>query len=258
MRGARGDPVEEGAVWPRESFLGRLRSSEREELFALAGHATYEPQSHLILEGDEGGFVTLVYSGQVKVVVQADGGDEHLLGIRAKGSLLGELSYTDGNRRSASVVAVTQVRAASVSWEKFDGYLRSHPHLAMEIARVIAARLRASDESHREIRSHAVPARVAKLLFSLTDDFDERFGRWGAVIHLSQAELAQLVHAAEVTVNRVLGEFRRRQIVRTTYRKIVIPCVLCLDRLATALSADPKDDGKDILGCGGTEPHGSA
>jgi CRP/FNR family cyclic AMP-dependent transcriptional regulator len=257
MRRVRQKPSGGNEEWPADSFLGRLTPAEREALLGLGGFVTYAPRERLISEGDEGRFVTFVRSGQVKVVVQDEYGYEHVLGIRSRGSLLGELSYADGGRRSASVVAVTPVRAGSVSWEKFDAYLRDNPRLAMEVARVIALRLRASDQSRRDIRSHSVALRVARLLRLLAEDFCERASAAGSVIELSQGELAQLAQAAEVTVNRVLREFRRRQMVRTAYRQVIVPCVVCLDRLSTALAADPKDGTKGVLGCGGAKPHGS-
>jgi CRP/FNR family transcriptional regulator, cyclic AMP receptor protein len=247
-------------AWPPESFLGRLQPQERDALLAFGGHDGYRPGEHLLIDGDRGGFVILIHAGQVKVVMQDEQGNEHLLGIRARGSLLGELSYIDGRPRSASVVAIGKVWASSIAWETLDRYLRDYPRVSMEIARVLADRLRASDQSSREIRSDSVAVRVAKLLLSLADDFDDSFdhtGRRGAVIQLSQADVAQLAHAAEVTVNRVLRGFRKQQVVRTDYRKLAVPCLVCLDRLATAVAADPKEGVKGVLGCGGADAHTS-
>jgi CRP/FNR family cyclic AMP-dependent transcriptional regulator len=247
-----GRPV--NGTWPAESFLGRLTAGERDALLARGGYAAYQPGQHLLVNGDRGGFVILVHAGQVKVVMQDEQGTEHLLGIRARGSLLGEQSYVDGQPRSASVVALNQVRASSIAWDKFDLYLRDFPRVSMEIARVLANRLRASDQTGRDIHGNRVPVRVVNLLVSLADDFAEPGAR-RSVIPLSQAEVAQLAHAAEVTVNRVLREFRDQRMVGTAYRKVIVPCVVCLDRLATAVSADPKDGAKGVLGCGGTDSH---
>src|ERR1700743_72657 len=127
-------------TWPPESFLGRLTASERDALLARGGYAAYQPGQHILVDGDRGGFVILVHAGQVKVVMQDEQGTEHLLGIRARGSLLGEQSYVDGQRRSASVVAINQVRASSIAWDKLDLYLRDYPRVGMEIARVLGNR----------------------------------------------------------------------------------------------------------------------
>lgn len=254
MRGTTGHARLPTGTWPPDSFLGRLSVPERDALLALGGLATHQPGTTLLMDGDRGGFVMLIHAGQVKVVMEDEQGNEHLLGIRARGDLLGEVSYIDGRPRSASVVAINDVLASSVSWDKLGLYLRANPMVWMKIARVLADRLRASDQSSREIRSEPVALRVAKLLRSLADAFEEH-DRAGTVIQLSQAEIAQLAHAAEVTVNRVLREFRDRGVVRTEYRRLVVPCLICLDHLSAAVAADPKGGAKTVLGCGGTHPH---
>jgi CRP-like cAMP-binding protein len=186
----------------------------------------------------------------VKVVMQEEQGNEHLVGIRGTGSLLGEMSYLDGAPRSASVVAVNEVAASTVAWERFDSYLRDYPRVGMEIARVLVKRLRQSDADSRDIRSDSVPLRVLKLIRSLVGRFDD-----DTVIPLSQAEIAQLAHAAEVTVNKALRDFRRLEVVLTSYRKIIVPCPECLDRLVAAV-AEGETAGNSVLGCGGTRRHG--
>lgn len=237
-------------TWPPDSFLGRLTEAERAGLLACGHDGTYRPGEHLLIDGDQGGgFVLLVHSGQVKVVTRDEQGNEHLIGIRAGGSLLGEMSYFDQQPRSASVVAVTNVRVCGIARDRLDGYLRDNPRVGTEITRVLVARLRASDASARDIRNHSVPVRVAKLLLSLARDFG------GTAIPLSQAEIAQLAHAAEVTVNKALRLFRGRNVVHTRYRRLVVPCPECLNLLAETLSVDPKEGAKTILGCGGSRQH---
>lgn len=80
--------------------------------------------------------------------------------------------------------------------------------------------------------------------------------RRSAVIPLTQGQLAQLAHAAEVTVHRVLREFKTRGLVRTAYRKLEVPCIICLDLLLAELSVERKDR-EAIHGCGGRESHRS-
>jgi hypothetical protein len=92
---------------------------------------------------------------------------------------------------------------------------------------------------------------VLKLVRSLLGTFDDPL-----VIPLSQAEIAQLAHAAEVTVNKALREFRKAGVVLTYYRKVVVPCPACLDLLVGAV-ADGKPGGNSVLGCGGRRRHGS-
>ncbi len=254
MRGTTSRVPESDRTWPPDSFLGRLTEGERDALLALGGAATtYQASDTLLLDGDaRGEFVVLIHQGQVKVVIEDERGNDYLIGVRTRGDLLGEMSYIDRRPRSASVVAISSVRATRIAWENLNAYMRAHPLVWMKIARLLADRLRESDQTGRELHSEWVAQRVARQLLTLADTFDERTGG-DRTIPLSQVEVAQLTRAAEVTVNRVLREFRDRRVVRTEYRRLVVPCLTCLNRLATALAADPKHGAKSVLGCGGTQ-----
>lgn len=255
MRGTKGHVPEPPGTWPPDSFLGQLTVAERDALLALGGSATsHQPGDILLFDGDaRGEFVVLIHKGHVKVVTEDGQGNDHLIGIRDRGSLLGEMSYIDRLPRSASVVALSNVLATRVAWQKLDTYLRKHQRVWATIARMLAVRLRASDQSSMEIRGESVALRVAKLLSSLATMFREH-DRSGTMIPLSQVEIAQLARAAEVTVNRVLREFRDQGVVRTEYRRLVVPCLACLDQLSLALTADQKHGAKSVLGCGGSHP----
>ena len=238
--------------WAPDSFLGRLTPAERDALLARGRYVTYQSGQTLLTNGDRGGgFVILMLSGHAKVVTQGESGNDYLIGIRTSGSLLGEMSFFDGRPRSASVVAIDEVRTNAVANDKLELYLRDHPRVGLEIARVLVARLRIADASSRDLRNDPVPLRVAKLLATLSGEFD------GGPIPLSQAELAQLANAAEVTVNRTLRELRAQRVVRTRYRQLVVPCPVCLDRMVAAVGADPKGGAKGVVGCGGTQTHRS-
>lgn len=254
MRGTTRHVRQTVGTWPDESFLGRLTQSERDELLAMGGPATtYSSGDVLLLDGDaRGEFIVVIHTGQVKVVIEDEQGKDYLIGLRQRGDLLGEMSYIDRRPRSASVVAINAVRATRVAWDNLNTFMRLHPLVWMKIAQLLANRLRESDQTGREIRSDSVALRVAKLLLNLTAMFDEQTPD-GRVIPLSQVEIAQLARAAEVTVNRVLREFRDRRVVRTEYRRLVVPCPTCLNRLATALSVDPKHGAESVLGCSGTQ-----
>ncbi|HVV19893.1 MAG TPA: Crp/Fnr family transcriptional regulator [Pseudonocardiaceae bacterium] len=252
MRGTTGHFPEPAGSWSPDSFLGQLTPAEREALLALGRPATHQPGATLLLDGDkEGDFVVILHSGHVKVIMADEQGNDYLIGIRVRGDLLGEMAYIDSGPRSASVIALSPVRSTFIAWDTFTAYLRGHQQVWPKIARMLAARLRASDQSSHEIHSEPVALRAAKLLRGLADMFEERDESGGTIIPLSQVEIAQLARAAEVTVNRVLREFRDHDVLKTEYRRLVVPCLACLDNLVKALTVDPKHGAKNVLGCGG-------
>ncbi len=78
-------------------------------------------------EGDDGRDVHIVLTGLVKVFTTSAGGREVILDVLDAGSVLGELSAIDGDVRSASAAALTEVEVLLVGVEPFIAFLDHHP-----------------------------------------------------------------------------------------------------------------------------------
>lgn len=242
--------------WGSQTFVGRLKPAERRALLALGRPTPHAVGAHLLMEGDRSRFVLVLHGGPVKIVVHDISGREHLLGLRGRGDLLGELSYLDNQPRSASVVALCPVSVTTIYPERFRHFLEEYPGVGIELTRCVGERLRDADRSRLELSTDDVALRVARLLRNFAHETAVRSPRGRVVISLTQGQLAQLAHASEVAVQRVLRNFRTRQIVRTAYRNLEVPCVTCLDLLLAELSSERRDR-RGVQGCDGRESHRS-
>lgn len=240
--------------WGAETFVGRLRPAERQTLLALGRLTHYQAGDHLLVEGDRSRFLLVLHGGPVKVVVHASSGGEYLLGLRGRGDLLGELSYLDSQPRSASVVALRPIQASRVCAEQFTVFLEEHSKVGYKLSRYVGERLRDADRSRVEVSTHDAAFRVTRLLRSLARGSMTGSVRQWAIIPVTQGQLAQLAHAAEVTVHRVLRELKTRRMIRTAYRSIEVPCIICLDLLLGEMFSEGKG-GNDFYGCYGRELH---
>jgi len=240
--------------WGSQTFVGRLKPAERRALLALGGPTLHPVGAHLLMEGDRSRFVLVLHEGSVKIVMHDTSGREHLLGLRGRGDLLGELSYLDNQPRSASVVTLCSVSATTIRPERFRYFLDEYPRVGIELAWCVGKRLRDADRSRLELRTDDVALRVARLLGHLARNSVAGSARREAMIPLTQGQLAQLAHASEVAVQRVLRNFRMRGMVHTAYRGVEVPCITCLDLLLVELSSERRDR-HDIRGCDGRESH---
>jgi CRP/FNR family transcriptional regulator, cyclic AMP receptor protein len=247
--------VNRNGEWRSETFVGRLQEVERRALFELGESAFYSAGGHLLVEGDRSRFVLILHGGPVKIVQHNTSGREHLLGIRGRGDLIGELSYLDNEPRSASAVTLHEISVTKIGAERFSRFLAEHPRVGVELARYVGTRLRDADRSRLEISTDDMVLRVARVLHHLAQG-SVIGSPPRVIIPLTQRELAQVAYVAEVTVNRVLRNFRAREIVRTGYGHVEVPCLSCFDRLLRTLSTE-QQAGKDLKGCGGRNSHDS-
>lgn len=211
------------------------------DAFVAAGTLRRWPAGAVLFsEGEQSDHVVLIRSGQVKVTAGAINGKQALLAIRGAGDLLGELASIDGRPRSATVTALTEVIAVSLTGAEFRHLLRGSPGTAFELLRVIVSRAREADLRRLEFGAYDVQARLARLLLDLIERYGERTAGGDTVIirlALSQTELADASGASREAVTKALKRYRELGAVRTARRCIE---VLKIDVLrAFADGADP-------------------
>ena len=85
----------------------------------------------------------IVLAGSATVTV-----NEAHHGILGPGDYFGELSLIDGEPRSADIAAGTDgLTTFAISKWQFEELLEEHPHIAISMLRVLAARLRAAEQA---------------------------------------------------------------------------------------------------------------
>ncbi|RJL22008.1 Crp/Fnr family transcriptional regulator [Bailinhaonella thermotolerans] len=177
----------------------------------------------LFREGDSGDRLYVVLEGKIKLVRTSVDGRENLLSVLGPGEMFGELSLFDPRPRTATAVALTDVRLAGLGHDDLRPWLTGRPEVALHLLRALAQRLRRTNDVMADLVFTDVPGRVAKALLDLA----ERFGRQsesGLLVHhdLTQEELAQLVGASRETVNKALADFAQRGWLRIEAKAVVI------------------------------------
>ncbi|GIW23548.1 MAG: hypothetical protein KatS3mg068_2555 [Candidatus Sericytochromatia bacterium] len=92
----------------------------------------------------------IVLAGQLEVLVKTEGKKEISLSFIDEGEVFGELSFLDGRKRSAKIVAKSDVELLQLTRSSFDRLRLEHPDIAskliMDLARVVSLRLRNADK----------------------------------------------------------------------------------------------------------------
>jgi len=122
--------------------VGLFSRCTKRELRAIARHsqlASLPAGTELIHQGDPGDALFVVLEGEVQVL---DG--EVVIHESGPGSYFGELAILDGEPRTASVTATTDVTIAVIGIRMFRTLLREFPDLAEQLLVGLAAELRAA------------------------------------------------------------------------------------------------------------------
>ncbi|MGB9251112.1 MAG: Crp/Fnr family transcriptional regulator [Mycobacterium sp.] len=175
-------------------------------------HEVDFPRGHtLFVEGQPGDRLYIIVSGKVKIGRSSPDGRENLLTIMGPSDMFGELSILDPGPRTSSATTVTDLCAVSIDREALCAWMVERPEIIERLLRVLARRLRRTNDNVADLTFTDVPGRVAKQLLQLAQRFGTQEDGALRVTHdLTQAEIAQLVGASRETVNKALGDFAHR------------------------------------------------
>jgi CRP/FNR family transcriptional regulator, cyclic AMP receptor protein len=174
-------------------LLGQLR--DRTEITRLRrGDVIFE-------KGDSATTLYVVFSGRVAIAAKATDGRESVISVLGPGAMFGEMSMFDGGMRSAHARALTTVHLIAVSFEDVREVLVHRPDVLWAVVRILARRLRATDEALADAMFLDVTGRTAKRLLALADGEDE------FRMPLTQEELAGMVGASRERVNKAIALF---------------------------------------------------
>lgn len=205
---------------------GIFQGVEPEAAAALAAQletVSYPRSSSVFSEGELGDRLYIILEGKVKLGRHSPDGRENLLAVMGPADMFGELSVFDPGPRTASAIAVTDVKLATMDRAAMRAWIAQRPEIAEQLLRVIARRLRRTNNSLADLIFTDVPGRVAKALLQLARQFGTRADGQLRVTHdLTQEELAQLVGASRETVNKALADFGQRGWLRLEGKSVVI------------------------------------
>ena len=202
----------------------------REALAAALQYGDYTRGETVFVEGEQGDTLFIVLTGKVKVGRRAADGRENMLSVMGPSDMFGELSLFDPGPRTATATVLTDARLASLAHAALRPWINDRPEIAEQLLRVLARRLRRTNDALADLIFTDVPGRVAKALLELAERFGTQEGEGVRVHHdLTQEELAQLVGASRETVNKALADFASRGWMRVDSRAVTI---LDADRLA--------------------------
>ncbi|MGE0821547.1 MAG: cyclic nucleotide-binding domain-containing protein [Candidatus Binatia bacterium] len=118
----------------------------------MEGYEAFPAGALIIKEGEPGHVMYIVKEGIVEI--RAGG---RLLESVEPGGIVGEIALIDAKERSASVVARTDCQLLPVDEEQFVLLVEQVPYFALQVIRVLAARLRRATNRQKTLGQHPTP-----------------------------------------------------------------------------------------------------
>ena len=161
--------------------------------------------------GDSGDGCYLVRSGVVKASVIARDGQERLLAVLGTGALIGELSLIDDEPRSATISALKPCRLLHLTKASFFRLADANPQVYHQALKILAHRLRGTNDAVVAQGSVTVSGRVARAFASLAEDLgdEQPDGRILLANKITQNDIAGMAGVARENASRAINDLLR-------------------------------------------------
>lgn len=133
-------------------FFAEVLSDAEIERLARWAHTVETPAGEdLIVEDEAGASLFIIVAGEVEVL-SGDGRRSKHIARLGPGAVVGEMSLMTGERRSATVRALTAIRALEVTDTALGPILDASPHLVDRFATVLKTRQAELDHAYGKSR----------------------------------------------------------------------------------------------------------
>ncbi len=197
--------------------FGVMSAEERLEIAARMRPRRFARDEVIYHRDDPASHLYILLAGTVKVSMIDELGRETVLTLLRGGEVFGEISLFDGIPRSATVSTITDTEVLLLSGEDFMTILELHPKAMREMLRLLSRTIRRLSDRVEDLHLLDVPSRIAKTLLDLA----AHAGSSREVI-ITQEDLAAMVGATRVSVNRVFADLEQRGILKTGRRRVEI------------------------------------
>lgn len=204
--------------WP---LFAEVPAEDVRRLLSIARRRTFRKGEVVFHRDDLAESLHLVVKGRFAVRITTSLGESAMLDVLGPGDAFGELALLlPDARRSATMEALEEGETRSVFRDDFARLQVQHPGVKDVLLRLLAEQLaRASD---RIVEAHYTDAetRVRRRLCELGERYAT--GEGGAVVPLTQEDLAGMAGTSRATVNRVLRDEEKRGAVELARGRTII------------------------------------
>src|SRR3954452_11168179 len=120
--------------------------------------------------GDPGDALFILVSGEVKISLPSDTGDEAIIATLRSGDVFGELALLDGAARSATASALSATEAVVLPRDRFRELIDTEPVVRDALLASLAGELRRVTIHVEELHFLDLPGRVAARLVRLAEE----------------------------------------------------------------------------------------
>ena len=175
----------------------------------------------LFQEGQKLDGVYCVREGVSKLAKLSTNGKDQIVKLATKGEVMGQRSVISEEITNLSAIAISDMEVCFIPKEIISNTLNSNPNFALEVLRHMAHDLKEADDVIVNMSQKTVKQRLAEAFLYLKKNFGEDKDGF-LLLTLSREDYANVVGTATESCIRLISEFKKKGLIKTSGKKIGI------------------------------------
>ena len=175
----------------------------------------------LFVEGQKLDGVFCVRDGVSKLSKLSSNGKEQIVKLTNKGEIMGQRSVIAEDCTNLSATAINDMKVCFIPKEIITGTLNTNPYFSLEVLRHMAHDLKVADDVIVNMSQKTVKQRLAEAFMYLKKNYGEDENGF-LLLTLSREDYANIVGAATESLIRMISEFKKKELIKTSGKKIGI------------------------------------
>lgn len=205
------------------SLFSELNYEELQKLADIATKKQYPRRQYVFMEGERRKAVFFISSGSVKTFKVDRGGNEQVMNFLHSGDMFPHVGFFDDTPYPATAEVLQSAELLIIPIDDFQHLLLTHPRIAIKVMKIMNQKLLSLIERVQQLVSQDMKQRVVQTLIRLaaesgTETEDGIF----IDMPITNRDFAGIVGASRETVNRILNQLKKEQLIDPRRNGILI------------------------------------
>jgi len=180
-------------------------------------------KSTVFTEGSEKEAVYFIKDGLVKTYKTDENGNEQIVSFLKTGDMFPHTGFFNPNPYPATAEAIVDSKLLAIPVRLFENLMLSTPSIAVKMMRVMGDKIKELQEKLQVLSGQDVKHRVLTFLLQLADQLGEWRGSTVTInLPMTHQEFANSIGTTRETINRLLNQFSKEDLLEVDRSRIVI------------------------------------
>ena len=187
------------------SLFSSLDDESLNYLQRVAVKKNFAKNTILFSKGDQSDALYIICSGKAKAVIHDENGREIVIATFGAGEYFGEISFLDGEERSATVMTREPTEMLVINRNDFKDLLFSNPDAVLHLLKELLKKIRKATGQVENLAFMDVYRRISSLFDDLATPQDNE---WLIEDKLTHQEIANMVGSSREMVSKILKQLQ--------------------------------------------------